>query len=128
MAPRLDMSANVLQNKVSLTQTTHKLALHEAMKMQHITQDYRILHAMADELNHVAIPLPNFDGISDMELLDAYMDDITALGEFTASFQTSIADGSLTQRELDNVEAKSYEFINKHVALMSRLRSMVVAR
>lgn len=124
LAVRMDMSPNVLQNKVNPMVVYHKLTLSEAVRMQALTGDVRILHAMASELGHVAVPVLGYEGVSDMELLDGYMDSITALGEFTAAFQLSIADGRVTPAEMARMEALSYELIQRHLALMMRLRGM----
>lgn len=124
LAVRMGVSANVLQNKVNPTQEHHKLTLDEAVRMQALTGDVRILHAMASELGYVAVHVQPFEGVSDMELLDGYMDAITALGEFTASFQLAIADGRVTKHEAAALEDKSYTFIQRHLALMARLRGM----
>lgn len=124
LSVRMGMSPNVLQNKVNPTQEHHKLTLSEAVRMQALTGDVRILHAMASELGHVAVPVLGYEGVSDMELLDGYMDSITALGEFTAAFQLSIADGRVTPAEMARMEGLSYELIQRHLALMMRLRGM----
>ena len=50
LAPRLGMSAAVPRNKVNPNNTTHHLTLAEAIRLQGISGDHRIAHAMAGTL------------------------------------------------------------------------------
>jgi hypothetical protein len=124
IAARMGISPNVLQNKVNPTQDHHKLTLAEAVKIQALTGDCRILHAMAASLNHVALPVLHFEGIADMALLDGYMDVITELGEFTATFQTAISDGEVSHKEFARLESESYDVIQRLLALMQRIAGL----
>lgn len=124
MAP---MSPNVLNKKVDPNVDTHHLRLDESVKMQSIAGDFRILHAMAFTLNHVAIPLPNFDAIGDMELLDGFMDIIRELGELTQEFQASWADGRITKNELSRIQSEGEDVQCRMAIFMQRIGSLVEA-
>lgn len=121
MAP---MSPNVLNKKVDPNSESHHLRLDESVKMQSITGDYRILHAMAFTLNHVAIPLPHFEDAGDMELLDGFMDIIRELGELTKEFQSSWADGRITLTELAKIKSEAEDVQCRLAMFVSRLSNL----
>lgn len=56
LAQRMGVSPNTLQSKVNPNLDTHKVSLREAVLMQAVAGDPRILHAMAAALDHVALP------------------------------------------------------------------------
>lgn len=121
MAP---MSPNVLNKKVDPNAETHHLRLDESVKMQSITGDYRILHAMAFTLNHVAIPLPKVDDASDMAILDGFMEIVSELGELTREFQTSWADGRITKKEMDRIKSEAEDVQCRLAMFVQRIGSL----
>lgn len=122
MAP---MSPNVLNKKVDPNVDSHHLRLDESVKMQSITGDFRILHAMAFTLNHVAIPLPKITDASDMELLDGFMEIVRELGELTNEFQESWADGRITKKELARIHSEGEDVQCRLAMFMQRIGSLV---
>jgi hypothetical protein len=125
LAVRMGMSQNVLQNKVNPSQEHHKLTLAEAVKLQALTGDMRILHAMAAALGHVALPLADLNTVSDMQLLDDFMHVIRELGEFSQEFQKDWADGRITPEEFERIKQEAYDVQARMAALLQRIESLV---
>lgn len=123
LAPRLNLSGAMLRNKVNPNDATHHLTLAEAMRMQSLTDDHRILHAMADELGYVCIRLPDH-GASDMALLDSFMAITKELGEFASEFQKDWADGRIDAKEIDRLRKEFYEPQQSAAAFMGMIEAL----
>jgi len=124
LAVRMGISPNVLQNKVNPSQEHHKLTLNEAVKMQAITGDLRMLHAMADALGCVCIQLPVHDQAGDMELLDSFMGVVSELGDLSAEFQQSWADGQITLKEFARIRNEAYDVQARLAELLARIERL----
>jgi hypothetical protein len=86
LAKRMRHNVNTLTHKVNLRNTTHHLTLRDSIEMQWQSRDYRILHAMADELQHVCIRATPAHSEGDpidtlMRLQMAFADYVQSLGE-----------------------------------------------
>jgi hypothetical protein len=89
LAKRMGHNANTLTHKVNLQNKTHHLTLRDAIEMQWQSRDCRILHAMADELEHVCIRSTPAHSEGDpldtlMRLQMEFADYVQALGEALA--------------------------------------------
>lgn len=123
LAPRLNLSGAMLRNKVNPNDVTHHLTLSEAMRMQSLTADHRILHAMADELGYVCIKLP-VQGASDMALLDSFMAITKELGDFAGEFQKDWADGRIDAKEIDRLRKEFYELQQSAAGFMGMIEAL----
>lgn len=125
LAVRLGMSANVLQNKANPSQETHKLTLLEAAKISELTQDTRMADAMASLVGCVLIPMGRFEGISDMALLEVYTGMMAKIGTFSQDLSQSLADGKITKKEIDQLEADMYLVQQAGSELLNRAKQLV---
>lgn len=123
LAVRLGMSKNVLQNKINPSQDHHKVTLAESMKIQQLTGDMRILHAMAEELGFICIPGGNFAGVSDQALLDLFNEEYAALGKFSGDFREAFADGEISRAECEQLRADVYRIKSVLAEIMARIES-----
>lgn len=127
LAPRMGMSAAVLNSKVNPNTTTHHLTLREAQKLTTLTGDPRILRAAAQETGRIVLDAPNGDdaAASDMAVLELVAAVGGTQGElFTTIFQ-SLADGTLTGAELQRVDDAASAALAKIAALKRRMHGMV---
>lgn len=124
LAPRLGMSGAILRGKVNPKDSAHKLTLAEAVRMQAMTGDHRILHAMADELGYVCVQSQIFVNVSDMDLLDSFMMVMKELGDFAAEFRNDWADGEIKPDELERLRSEFYELQQAGLELMQRIESL----
>jgi hypothetical protein len=70
LSPMLEKSSAVISNEVNPAVTTHKQSIEDSITLQLLTDDYGILYAYCQALNHLAIHLPESDSVSDVELLN----------------------------------------------------------
>ncbi len=96
LEPRMGMSAAVLRNKVNPRNTTHHLTLAEAFKLQDITGDHRIAHAMAGALGYTLAPTEGPDAGT---LISALLTAAAGQGDMAKVVSEALADGRITPNE-----------------------------
>lgn len=122
VAQRMGTSANTLQHKVSLTNATHHLSLREAVAMQEVTGDARILHAMAGSLGYACVSL-HVDGES--STLEQVMHLAQEFGEVLGSVNSAVADGRVSMNEMLDCERQAAELIAALNGVLAVVRSMM---
>ena len=93
--------------------------------MVELSQDHSIPDVFAAAVGCVLLPIGNFDGISDMALLDAYTKMMVKLGEFSKDFGKSIEDGKITTSEIARLERDMYAMNQAGAELLSRAKFLV---
>jgi len=123
LGPRIDMSPAVLRNKVNPNNDTHHLTLAEASEIMAVTDDHRILHALATQHGFVLqkADLATTEGTVLQLLLRAN----AAEGDLDRELNDALADGRLTQNELKRVLAKNMAQASAQMALMRKLCELV---
>lgn len=125
LAPRLNMSAAVLRNKVNLNNTSHHLTLREAMRVMGVTDDHRILFAECEELGYMP-PMRRVEfNVSDAALLETYTRLMSELGEFSREFHLALSDGKITSKEIVRLREEMREFQAAGEELLNRAEQLV---
>ena len=119
LGPRLGMTGKMLANKLNPFDVNHKVTLSEALQMQVLTGDHRILMAMADELGYVAIPAPGC--VSDDDVSHALASMCAEFGDYMRKVDESMRDGKVTASELRGLEKERAEMIASATHLQSVL-------
>ncbi len=125
LGPLVGISPGTLSNKVNPTLDTHKLSVEEAVVVQNATRDYRILYAMAMELNHSCIPLGDFNGVSDVELLNAYAAWHAEIGQAADAIRNALEDARVTRAEFERVRKEFHEGTQRGFEFLTRLEALV---
>lgn len=113
LAVRMGKSPVILQNKLNPCCTTNHMTVEDAeMLLDFTNSNLNAAEHFARKGGGVVIRIPQ-GAASDMELLDEYINVITALGEFSNEFQKDIADGVITQKEFERLTIDSDEVIAK---------------
>lgn len=122
LAQRMAVSQHTLAHKVSLYDTTHHLTLREAVTMQEISRDYRILYAMAGALGHVCVSMQ-------ISKAPSTMGDVLRMarefGEMLAAVEAAAADGRVTQNEMHECERQFAELVAAGQTMLGTLRTMM---
>jgi hypothetical protein len=116
------MSAAILRNKVNPNNQEHHLTLVEADEIMGKSNDFRILHALAADCRHVAIPLDSVSGSSVLELV---LGEQAAAGTFSATVLDALSDGKVSQNEMRTILAAFVGAQSKLVSLIAKLEQMV---
>jgi len=128
LASRAGMSGGTLSNKVNPAMEGHKLSVAEAILLQNLTKDYRILYAEAAALNHVAIRLGDYSGISDVELLNAYAHLHQELGEVASEINRALADNHIHRPEFNAIAQSMDGAVRAMFELRARLEALIDER
>jgi len=126
LAAVLGKSPNVISNKVNPQMESHGLMVDEAVLVQKVAKDYRILYAESAELDHVCFPLGDFTNVSDLELLRIYTRFHKELGEFAAEFNDALDDGEITREEFTRIDKEMHEAVQALFGVRKRIESLVV--
>lgn len=125
LAELAGMNAGTLANKVNPAMATHKLAVAEAITLQTIARDYRILYAEASALSHVAIALGEYAGLSDVELLNAYAKFHAELGDLARVISQALSDRKLSAEAFRAIDREMDEAVRAMFELRARLKAVV---
>lgn len=121
LAPRMGIGAAVFRSKLNPHTETHHLTLRESVRLQQLAQRYDVLHAMADELGHIAIPLPS---VPDGEMAHALARTCAEFGEYLGRIDQALTDGAVTPNELKHLEKELTEMVAQAAHMQSLLASM----
>jgi len=124
LAPLVNMNSNTLSNKVNDRQDSHHLTVDEAVAIQNATQDFRILYAEAMLLQHVCLPIDDYAGISDIELLNAYASYHAECGETAVAIMDALEDGEIKRHEVERVRREMFEDFQRGLAFLARMEAL----
>lgn len=124
LAPMLGMQPGTLSNKAN-PQQDHQLTLRESIPLQLVARDFRILHAYASTLHHVAYPLPVESDAGDVELLDQYAELHAELGVMAQAVRDSLRDNRVQSDEVQRIRAAFDASARAGLCLIARLEALV---
>lgn len=116
------INGQVLINKTNPNDTRHHLMLKEAVRIQVVSGDHRILHAMADELGYVCIIKPDAPVCGDVP--HALMSMCAEFGDYLRTVDEAMRDGRVTTNERRTLKRELCDLI----AAATRLQSIVAAQ
>lgn len=119
LAPRIGMSAGILRNKVNANNTTNHLTLAEASRMMAASNDFLILHALAAEHGHVVQQIEPDTGHE--SVIGQILQLGSREGEFARVLHDALADGVITDREMNDIAAAGYATQATLIGLIQRL-------
>lgn len=125
LAAKLGKNPGTFLNKVNPGQETHQLTLGEAVEMQAISGDHRILHAMAAVLGEACFPLPDLSDLSDQALLELINRIGAEGGDFHREINHSLSDNRICAREFARIEDEAMQFIAAIGEAVARMKGMI---
>jgi hypothetical protein len=124
IAPRMGMSAAILRNKANPNSVTNKPTLDDADRLMAVTNDYRILAALA--ANHgFTITKIEEAAPSDMSVFESMTHILAQLGEYTKEVHEAFADGVLEEHEMKAIDDEMFALFQCFMQFRARLRGMV---
>lgn len=123
LAKRMGMAPHLLLNKVNPDQTHNKLSLAEAVRLQLVTGDHRILHEIARILGYVVIRIENYpqSGPSDIELLTLYGQWNASTGAVHHEIAEALDDQIVTEAEQAAIEQRFYQATTAGLTYLHRM-------
>lgn len=121
------MGKTNLADEVNPNLPRSKLGLCDAVTMQLLAGDYRVLYAMATELRHFPpVPMPS-DVDGDMPCLATLAEVAREFAGLMGEVTADLADGKVTNRELAQALSQWQVLIARGQALMQQLAAMNAA-
>ncbi|MCP5197329.1 MAG: phage regulatory CII family protein [Gammaproteobacteria bacterium] len=125
LAELLGMKPHVLLNKVNPDQPYNKLSLEEAVKLQQVTGDPRILYEMARLLGYIVIRIENSPTPCDTELLTLYSRWNAKTGDVHREIADAFDDARITAAEKEAIERQFYEATQAGFVYLQRMEGLV---
>lgn len=125
MVGALGVTRSALESRI-YERKGQTMSVHTAMAMQALSGTTEFAEAVARESGGVFMPVVQFEGISDMELLDAYMRVIEQEGQIAKDFRDALADGKIERHEYETLRNDVDVQIARSMELLARLKSLIV--
>lgn len=123
---RKDSQLKVFQNKLNPNSTTHFLSIDELEVVADFANgNIAVAEYFAEKVNAVVFKLPDIPDMSDMALLDGFMQSMAALGQLSAEFQADYADGDIDKTEFKRIEQKVDQVIARLLEFKSSVKRVV---
>lgn len=107
LAAVMNKNDRVLNQKVNPNNTTHFLTLEEFETIADFTNgNLKVAEYFANKENAVVYVMPDLSGNDEEALLDSFVGITQKLGELSAEFLNSYADGQITNKELSKLFAE----------------------
>ncbi len=124
LAPRMGVSPAILRNKADPRKEHNKPMLADADKVMGLTGDYRILHSLAANHNHVCIKVDPKGTASDLAILELVTHVWQSNGDVGSAVHAALADGRVERCELKKVRAAIYKTQQALNEMLVRLEEM----
>jgi hypothetical protein len=124
LAPRMGCTAAILRNKADPKKDHNKPMLADADNIMALTGDYRVLHALAANHNHVCIKGDPKGTASDLAILELVTHVWQAEGDVGAAVHTALADGRVDKKEIAKVRGAIYKAQQALNEMLMRLEDM----
>lgn len=100
-----------------------KLGVQTLLDAMHLSGDHRPFFAMGAELGYLTVPLPAVDDVAGATTIEAVSAVASEFGQYIAEVGRALADGRVSDNELDSVTRELGEL----TARAQRLQALLVA-
>ncbi len=124
IAERMGLGKQVLLNKVNVNNTTHHLTLLEAVKLMQVTNDFRILSALAAEFGGIYVPRPQALNVSADQLIGDISNMSLKFGTLIQEVAKDIVDSRITPNEMKSIEKQANDLRVALEVLLAHIRGV----
>ena len=130
IAEEIGMSENYLTRSAlpdleeSETGSGCRFPLKKIVPLIRSTEDFSVLDHIEQSLGRVAIKLPP-PAASNNPIYRQAMQTVKEFGELMGDLDTSLADGSLTETEIDHIKTEGHEAVQAIVTLLNSLSNKI---
>jgi hypothetical protein len=123
-AQAIGVSHQTLSKKLNPDEDA-QLSLRQAAAIEQFLESDGLAECFAARRGKLLVTLPNFDGVTDQELLQLSGKHLQELGEFSAALSNALSnDKTIDADELDRIEKEYREAAGAFAALMARARAL----
>ena len=125
IAARMGKNPGTMRKKLLPNEDTHDLTVKELRKIVDYCDTDRVAQAFADDRGLMCIKKPDFEALSDKEILDLFLDLAAQQGEWAREISKAMASGEIDWNELVKIRKEYDEFITAAAEVMNRLQSFM---
>lgn len=125
LAARMAKNVTTLQNKLNPNYPSHGINADEIEQILDLSDSNKAAAEFFAAKVGCVVFQPSEQQCSDIELLDAFMQVLQELGEFSAEFKQDFSDGNISQEEFDRIVKESDDVIARLLELRSRIGQLV---
>src|SRR5687768_13645636 len=125
LAARMNISKQVLLNKLNVNNDTHHLTVEQAAEIADFADCDETARAFAERRSMVCMPVTQHQGASDMELLDLIIAMESEKAELLVLIKQAVADGVMDPHEFKRIKKQYLELSAAIAELVCRLEGMV---
>ncbi|OIR10990.1 hypothetical protein GALL_71610 [mine drainage metagenome] len=125
MAAALGYTRMALENRI-YERRGQSMSADTALMMQKLSNTTFYAEEVANQSDGIFIPIPEFTGVSDMALLDAYTEMVSDEGKFATDFREALKDGKVTQAEFEKLRKDLRQQQAHEMELLARIESLIV--
>jgi hypothetical protein len=125
VARKMGIPEGTLYNKLTPHESSpHRLTVQDLIQITVATGNLGALNALAQTLDCVCFPVPDYHGLADTELLDLLSRVHVEEGEFHSVLRHALADGRIDPTELAQLRKEAYEWIGAIAEAHARLEAI----
>jgi hypothetical protein len=125
IAEKMLINDKTLRNKIDPNQDTHHLYVEEIDSLVDALNTDAIANYFAEQRGLMCIKKPDFEALSDKEILDLFLDLQAQQGEWAREISKAMASGDIDWNELVSIRKEYNEFITAAAEVMNRLQSFM---
>lgn len=123
LAVRMGYTAGLLRNKANPNSTTNVLTMDDASRAMELTEDYSVLHALAQTHGFTCTKVDE-QPASDMSVLEATTDIWAKLGTLGTEVHKALTDGRIDAHEVKSIEEATFAAFRPMMQLLARVNGM----
>jgi len=125
-AQAIGRAAGTVYNKAA-TDSEHGFTIAEIVMLMTASSDYRVLHALANSVDHCVVRLGDYRRTSDLELLDLLLMQVRAEGDRSDRIRRALEDGRISGAEISDIRDGVHAHITAELELLARLEGLADA-
>lgn len=125
LAEKMGINPGTFLNRVNPEQEEHRLWLANAVQMQVVSGDHRILHAMAATLGEVCFRVPDLSRVSDQALIELLCKVGAEGGDFHRVINLGLHGERFSRAHLAQIRQEGLEFIAAIAETMARMEGLL---
>jgi hypothetical protein len=124
LAPRMNMSAQVLRNKANPNASVNHVHICDIENIMTFTGDLAVLHALAQGQGCAVVKVDADGNASDMAVLEMITKVWSSNGNVGAEVNRTLEDGLVESHEVEKVAEAVYRTTEALMTMLGRLRGM----
>lgn len=126
MAAKIGTPTGTLYNKCNLNETNqHKPSLSDAVLVQVVSGDTRIVEAMAFTLGGTFLKLPTVSGVSDAALMEMLCQIRIEDGHFHLELQKALRDRKFSSAEFAKIKSEAMQYVTAILEATHRIEGLI---